>query len=139
MSVGTAVRWTDQPVGVALLGLADARAAMAADIVEGADRAGAVAQHADRFACHLVGEEVARTWHLEGIADENPMAVKNPCQIGGEDLGCPVEIALQRSARPVFGDQAGKLRRHGGAGPYPPGVPSLRPCGQSHPAAPSPP
>jgi hypothetical protein len=34
------------------------------------------------------------------------MAVKNPCQIGGEDLGCEIKIALQRSAGPVFGDQA---------------------------------
>ena len=114
--VGPAVVGADQAVGVALLGLADARAAMAADIVEGADRAGAVAQHDDRFAAHLVGEEVARPRHLEGVADENPVAMKNPCQIGREDLGSHIKIALQRSAGPMFGDQAGNLRRDRVAG-----------------------
>ena len=114
--VGPAVIGADQAVGVALLGLADARAAMAADIVEGADLAVAVAHHDDRFGAHLVGEEVARPGHLEGVAGEQPMAVKNPCQIGVEDLRCDVKIALQRSAGPVLGDQAGDLRRDGVAG-----------------------
>jgi hypothetical protein len=32
--------------------------------------------------------------------------MKNPCQIGLEDLGRDVKIALQRSSGPVLGDQA---------------------------------
>ena len=87
---------------------------MAADIVKGADLARAVAHHDDRFGADLVGEEVARPRHLEGIADENPVAMKNPCQIGLENLGRDVKIALQWPAGPVLGDQAGNLRRDSG-------------------------
>ena len=84
---------------------------MAADIVEGADLAGPVAHHDDQFGADLVGEEVARPRHLEGIAGEDPMAVKNSCQIGFEDLRGDVKIAFQGAARAVLGDQAGDLRR----------------------------
>ena len=84
---------------------------MAADIVKGADLARPVAHDDDRFGADLVGEEVAWPRHLEGIAGEDPMAMKNSCQIGFEDLPGDVKIAFQRAARAVLGDQAGDLRR----------------------------
>jgi hypothetical protein len=109
--VGPAMVRAHQAMAVALLGLADARAAMAADIVESADVPRAVAHDDDRFGPHLVGDEVTGLGHLEGITGENPMAVKNPCQIGLENLAACVKIALQRSPRSMLRNQAGDLGR----------------------------
>src|SRR5437764_11391281 len=103
-------------MGVARLGPADLRAAMAADIVKSADLAVAVAHHDDRFGADPVGEEVARPRDLEGIAGEQPVPVENPGQVGLENLPCDVKIALQGPLRPVLGDQAGDLRRKRAAG-----------------------
>src|SRR4051812_33679067 len=106
----------DEAMRVALFGLADARAAVAADIVEGADYPVGAAHHDDRLVPDRIGEEVARPRHLEGVAGENPMTVKNSCQIGVEDRVVDVKIALQRSTGPVLGDQAADFRRQGMAG-----------------------
>src|SRR3981189_785049 len=83
---------------------------MAADIVKGADLAVLAAHHDDRFRAHLPGEEVARPGSLEGIAGENTMAMKNPCQIGLEDVWRHIKIALQRSLKAMLRNQAGDLR-----------------------------
>src|SRR5262245_16765671 len=89
---------------------------MAADIVEGADLARPVAHHDDRLAADRVSEEIARPWHLERVAGEQPMTMKYPCQIGVEDRGGHVKIAFQGAAWPMFADQSCNLGRQRLAG-----------------------
>src|SRR6185503_11025791 len=109
--VGPAVIGTDQAMGAAGLSLADLRATVATDIVKRANLARAVAYHDDRFGADPVREEVTRPGDLERIAREQPMPVKNPRQIGLEDLPCDVEIPSKRPVRLVLGDQPGDFGR----------------------------
>ena len=110
--VGPAVIGADQAVGMAGLGVADPGTAVAADIVEGADFAGAVAHDDDGFGPDLIGEVVAGLGDLEGVPGEHPMAVLDMRQVGGKYFRSRVKRPFQRSAGLVPGDQLGNFRRY---------------------------
>src|SRR5436853_403064 len=72
--VGPAVIGTDQEFGVAVLGAADARAAMPADIREAAQRVVLAARDDHRLARELEEEIIAPPRRLADMAGAQPMA-----------------------------------------------------------------
>jgi hypothetical protein len=96
--VGPAVIGADELAGMAMLVVADARAAMAAEIVEGADLAVLAAHHDDHLRADPPGEVVAALWDRAGVAGEQPAAVEDVAQVRLEHLGRGVEGALERAA-----------------------------------------
>ena len=103
--VGPLVIGTDEPRRGALVGRADAAAAMAAGIVEGADAAFAVANDHHRVGADLHGEEAAGTGDLAVVADEEPVAVPDQFHVELEEAGVGVERLLQREARASAADE----------------------------------
>ena len=81
IAVGPTVIGAGEAGGVAIVGTAEAVAAMAADIEKGADLAGAVAHHQHWVLAHPGGEEITRTRDLAVMAQEEPAARENPRQL----------------------------------------------------------
>ena len=75
--IGPLVVGADELRRCALFGGANARAAMAAGIVESSDLSLAVAYDDDRIVANLNREVVARLGHLAIMADEQPVAIEN--------------------------------------------------------------
>ena len=78
---GPAVIGADEGGGVAVVGAAEAVAAVAADVQERADLAGAVAHHQHRVFAHVGGEEVAGVGNLRLVAEQEPAAGENLLQL----------------------------------------------------------
>src|SRR3546814_20454020 len=90
---------TDQPRCRSPVLLADARAAGAAGVVEGADHAiGAADDHRFRRA-DTQRQEVTGLGHLAGVPGEQPFAVVDERDVEVEDSGIAVEALGQGMAR----------------------------------------
>ncbi len=92
---------------VALVRGGQPRAAMAADVVVGADVARAVAHDDDLLAGHVHRQEVARLRELLDPADDDPLGPPDPLALPVEerlvDVGRPRQRRLERVARGVAG------------------------------------
>ena len=91
----------------------EARAAMAADIVKGADLAIVVAQNGDRIGADIDDHHVARLRHVRLDADEQPMAAENDLHIGLEDRRIRVERRLERMALAAVGELSDEIDHDG--------------------------
>jgi len=114
--VGPAVIGADHAVAIAVFLAAQDRSAVATHIVEGADDAVAAAHDQHLGVTDLPGQEVAGLGHLEAVADENPVPVENPLQIGLEHRRVGVERPGQRPPVAVPGDKLSDLGRQRRAG-----------------------
>src|SRR5262249_13400720 len=83
----------------------DLGAAMAASIVEHADRSVGLAHHDDRFAANDGGEVVARVGDLAFVTDDHPGAPEDALHLEVEDRG----IDVDRSMDAIGLDQPGKI------------------------------
>ena len=82
--------------GVALALAADQRAAMAADVEQRADLALAVAAEDHRPAGDAAGAEVARVFHLRGVADIDPALVEDRAVLVLQDFRRDEHLAVDR-------------------------------------------
>src|SRR5687768_9545902 len=89
----------DQPVRVTALFSANARAAVAADVMEGPDLAVPVPQHDERILADRQRDVVARILDLARVADEEPIGGKDGLQIGLKHL--LVDVERLREAVPL--------------------------------------
>ena len=87
---------------------AEGRAAVAAGVVEGADRAVGAADDDDRVEADLVGDVAAGLRQLAGGHGEEPAPVPDPLEVELEDVGVGVEGARER----VVGPAGGQQRQH---------------------------
>ena len=71
----------DEGGGIAVVGAAEAVAAVAADVQEGTNPAGAVAHHQHGVFAHVGGEEVAGVGNLGLVAEQQPAAGENLFQL----------------------------------------------------------
>ena len=109
-TVGPAVVGADERGGVAGIGTADAIAAVAADVEEGADRAVGVAHHEDRVLAHVGGEVVPGIGDLGLVAEEQPAAGKDLLQFLLVDVGLDEDFLVEHP--PVGIHQTLYVRRH---------------------------
>src|SRR5258708_6719004 len=86
IAVGPAVIGAGEARGIAAIGAAEAIAAMAADIEEGADLAGGVSHHQHRVLAHIGRKEVTRLRNLALVAQKEPAARENPLLLLFVDL-----------------------------------------------------
>ena len=100
----------DDASGVAGLGLADLHPAMAAGVVERVDLLVVATDDDDRVGVHVEDEVVARALHLTGVAGEEPAAAPDALQVELVDSGIGLELARQRVAGLVLGDQTVEQR-----------------------------
>ncbi len=96
--VGPLVIGADKLGGGALVGVADATAAMPAGIVEGVDLALLVAHQHDGIIADLHGHEAAGLWQLALMAGEQPVAIPDQLHVELEVVGVGVEGLLEREA-----------------------------------------
>jgi hypothetical protein len=78
---------------------ADAAAAVAAQVEEGADLAVPAAHQDDRFAGDLVGDVIAVPGNARGMVDEQPLPGDDPLDVALEDRRIGVERLLERQSR----------------------------------------
>ena len=89
--VSPAVIGASEGGGIAGIGAAQAVAAMAAKVQEGAGLACTVAYHQYRVFAHMRGKEVAGPWDLAFVAQKKPTP--------GEDLAPPPRIGMRKSVK----------------------------------------
>ena len=108
--VGPLVIGADQLRRRALVGIADAAAAMPAGIVEGVDLALLVADQHDRVVADLDGDVAAGLRQLAIMADEQPVAIPDQLHVELEEIGIGVEGLLERIALPAAVQAASACR-----------------------------
>ena len=112
--VGPLVIRADDPGDVTGLGLADLHAAMAAGVVERVDALVVAADDDDRVRVDVEDEVVARALDLAGVAGEEPVAAPDALEVELVDARIGLELALERVAGLVLGDQTAE--EHPGVG-----------------------
>ncbi len=105
--VGPGVVWADEHPTVAVLAIANTRAAMAAGVVEGANVAVFAAHQNDSVRADVPRHPVAGFRDLAGMASIEPVPPPDAVEVSVEDLGAGVELALQRTAVHIAGLQFG--------------------------------
>ena len=115
--VGPLVIRAHEALRAAVVRRADARAPVAAGIVEGADRAVVAPYDHDRVLADLQREELPGLLDLAIVAGEQPVAMMDVLEVEPEEGGVAVEVARQRIARAVRVDlgQHGLMGAHGGS------------------------
>ena len=117
--VGPLVVGTDDVAHNALRFGAQARAPVAADVVEGLDVHVVVAHDQDRVLAEVHGDVVAGFGHLRLYRNEDPVLAEDVFHVGLQDGVAEVERGFQAVARAAAGQSlAGEqgLRRKGGHG-----------------------
>src|SRR5207253_11523585 len=97
-ALGPAVIGTAEARRVAVIGPAQAVAAMAADIQEGAHHAGGVAHHQYRVLAHIGRKEMAGLGDLALMAQKEPAAGEDPLQLLPVDLRLDKDAAADQAA-----------------------------------------
>lgn len=100
-----AVIGADQLRALAFGGGADAGAAVAAGVVEGADSAAVVAHDNDRIVANLQGDVFAGVADLETVARKDPGSMPDLLQILLVDVRVVVQLVAQGVARLALPDQ----------------------------------
>ena len=90
------VRAADEALDAALARGQQPRAAVAADVVEGAQLTGAVAHDEQRPARHLGCQDVAGLAQLRDAADRDPARREDPLALEGEELVGAIRVGRQR-------------------------------------------
>ncbi|MNT54976.1 hypothetical protein D3C72_1921780 [compost metagenome] len=97
--VGPAVIRADDVADRALVRVAEPRAAMAADVVEGADLHVVVAYDQDRVVAELDRYVITRLWHVRLDRHLDPVLAENRLHVQREDILAQIEGRLEAVSR----------------------------------------
>ncbi|MEY4256663.1 MAG: hypothetical protein RLZZ141_1890 [Pseudomonadota bacterium] len=106
--VGPGMIAADQIADLLMRAIDEARAAVTADIMEGADLQVVIAHDQDRGLADVDHEHVAWLRHIGLNADIDPVAAKDQIHIGLEYIGTGIEVGFQTVADLTAGDQLGE-------------------------------
>ena len=103
----------DMELLIALLGVADQRAAVATGIQPGAQLPAAIARHDDRRAPDGGGEKIVRVGHLTGKTEKHPGALENVSHFEFEYRGLAKNVAMNAESLARIKHQPRRIDRHG--------------------------
>ena len=103
IGIGPGMIGAGQPLGAARLAVDQPRAAVAADIGEGAHHTVAAANHDHALAEQVERAPVASVWNVVGVADDLPRRADQPLHLDPEIFGIAIDPAGQAEMVEIVG------------------------------------